>query len=160
MHLKRLLPLLMILALPLISVAQNTHVAEPAKADAAGKGDMAANALGIAIPAAPADQAQVVFFRSHRLLHSINSSSLVQEGDSQVGTLKNGAYFVRLTAPGKHTYSVEILHKDVLTVDLEAGKTYYVRENMRVGVLTERPYLERAEQADFDEHVQGMTRVD
>lgn len=159
MHPKHWLPLLMMLAMPLAHAAPTTP-ATSAQPNPTAPEQTAQKQVQIAIPAAPADKAQIVFFRSWRALHSVMSSNPVWEGDKQVGVLKNGTYFVHVTEPGTHKYQVKVVHENELKLELKAGQTYYVRENVRVGVLTERPNLKLSDARTFEKLADEIKPVD
>ena len=74
----------------------------------------------------------------------------VREGETELGKLRNGNYFVLPVDPGTHQYTVHSEAKDVLTLEVEAGETYYVQGTITMGVLAGRPNLSPSDQAAFD----------
>ena len=115
---------------------------EPATpaAPAASTGKLAPPAAGMG---------QVVFFRPGRLMGAALSFT-VHEGQTGVGKLGNGSYFVVEAAPGEHTFTIQSEAKDSLTLEVEAGETYYVEQTIGMGIMMGRPHLAPAEQAAFD----------
>lgn len=151
MCLKRFAPLLLILALPLAHATQAAIDIQPAPTPSPADTVVVSKGQTITLPPAATDKAQVVFFRSWRLLHAATVvDSAVRDGDQVTGVLTNGSYFVRQFEPGVHEFSVKVAHKDRLKLNLEPGKTYYVRETVRVGFVLTRPYLNVSDLQTFN----------
>jgi hypothetical protein len=72
---------------------------------------------------APSSMGQVVFFRSDRPAGDAPELQ-VREGDADLHALPGGGYFVAVVPPGMHHYSV---NGQVLSLDVEAGRCYYLR---------------------------------
>jgi hypothetical protein len=92
------------------------------------------------LPVPAEGMAQVVFFRPSRLGGMALSFSVREDGKG-VGKLGNGSYFVLDATPGTHAYTIESEAKDTLTLELDGGETYYVTQNISVGVMVGRPHL-------------------
>ena len=75
---------------------------------------------------------------------------IVREGDKELGKLRNGKYFVIYIAPGKHVYVVRSESKDALTIDADAGETYYMQGSIGMGFMVGRPNLAPSKQAAFE----------
>ncbi len=143
----------LLLAAPLVSAqeaatpaAETTPVpvTEPAPTTNAAP----AAAAGIIPP--PADgKGQVVFFREKKFVGAAMSYK-VREGESELGKLGNGSYIVLSVEPGTHQYHMQGETKDVLTLEVEAGETYYVKGGISMGVLAGRPNLSPSDQASFE----------
>lgn len=97
----------------------------------------------------PAGKGQVVFFREKKFAGAAVKYK-VRESDNELGKLSSGSYFVHVTEPGTHTYTVHSEAKDVLNLEVEAGETYYVLGAVSMGILAGRPNLSPAQQSDFD----------
>lgn len=104
-----------------------------------------------AAPAAPAagGEATIVFFRPKKMMGAAVGFK-VREAGVELGKLRNGSYFVLKVAPGKHQYVVHSETEDVLTLEAEAGETYYVQGTLGMGVVAGRPNLSPSDQATFD----------
>ena len=129
-----------LLFLPMLAGAQDapaTVGAAPAVA--------ASNGL---IAAAPADQGQIVFFRESKMMGAAIGFK-VREGETELGKLRNGRYFVVTVAPGVHEYAVQGETKDVLTMEVEPGETYYVKGSLGMGIVAGRPNLSPSDEATF-----------
>jgi hypothetical protein len=125
--------------------AQSAPSAPPADATADAKAPTATGK----VPAPPAGKGQVVFFRPSRFGGMALSFS-VHEGDTGVGKLGNGSYFVLVADPGPHAYSIQSEATDTLNLEVEAGETQYVQQTIGVGILMGRPHLTPSDQAAFD----------
>jgi hypothetical protein len=74
----------------------------------------------------------------------------VREGDVELGRLSNGSFFVIKATPGTHEYTVHSEAKDILTLEVESGETYYVVGGVTVGVVAGRPNLSPSDAATFE----------
>jgi len=118
--------------------ASPAPAAAPAPATASGK-----------VPAPPAGKGQVVFFRPSRFVGMALSFS-VHEGDTGIGKLGNGSYFIQVDDPGPHTFTIQSEVTDALHLEVEAGETQYVQETLGVGIMAARPHLTPSDKATFD----------
>ena len=121
-----------------------TEAAAPAVASAT-----APAATNSKIGAPEAGKAQIVFFRPSKLTGAAIGFK-VREGETELGKLRNGKYFVANVEPGTHQYTVHSEAKDVLTLEVEAGETYYVQGTITMGFMAGRPNLSPSDQAAFD----------
>lgn len=101
------------------------------------------------IGAAPEGKAQIVFFRASKFTGAA-IGFIVREGQTELGKLRNGNYFVATVEPGTHEYTVHSEAKDVLTLEVEAGETYYVQGSISMGFMAGRPNLSPSDQAAFE----------
>jgi hypothetical protein len=105
----------------------------------------------IPIPPPPRGQAQVVFFRAKSVLGTAQWFNVREDG-AALGKLTNGAYFVRTTTPGLHTYtaSTEPEFKDRLKLQIDPGETYFVEGTLTKGLVIGAANLSPSGQAAFD----------
>jgi len=122
-----------------------------AKAEASVEAPAAAT-TGL-IGAAPAGKGQIVFFRASKFAGAAVSFK-VREGETELGKLSSGKYFVTAVEPGKHEYTVHSEAKDVMALEVEAGETYYVQGSISMGFMVGHPNLSPSDQATFD----GMSK--
>lgn len=94
-------------------------------------------------------KAQIVFFRPSKFTGAAIGFK-VREGDTELGKLRSGKYFVANVAPGTHEYTVHSEAKDILTIEVEAGETYYVQGTITMGILAGRPNLSPSDEATFN----------
>ncbi len=107
-----------------------------------------------AIPPPPAGMGQVVFYRSSRMGWAI--SCRVKEGEQVVNRLPPGKYFIHVTTPGAHEYTVRSEARDLLRVEVEEGETQYVRCAIGMGIGLGRPNLSPQSREDFDRRGGGL----
>lgn len=105
-----------------------------------------------------AGKGQVVFFRPGGTGFLIGCG--VNENGERVSGLGNGKYFIVQTAPGTHTYSAKSEAKDVITLEVDPGETYYVRCNIKMGILVGRPNLSPSTKEEFDKVSAKLKYVD
>ena len=87
----------------------------------------------------------IVFFRAKRFLGA-GEGFKVREGEVELGRLRNGTYFTIQVAPGNHQYAVHSIAKDLLTLEVDPGETYYVQANTGVA----GPNLSPSDKATFE----------
>ena len=131
-----------VLMSPVLAFAADTAADAPAAATSAAP---AANTL---IAAAPQDKGQIVFFRESKFVGGAIGFK-VREGEAELGKLRSGKYFVATVEPGKHEYNVHGETRDVLTMEIEAGETYYVQASIGMGIVAGRPNLSPSDEATF-----------
>jgi hypothetical protein len=139
-------------AMPAAAPATATASASQAMAQpapAASADAAAPAATGGAISPPPAGKGQIVFFRPSKFVGAM-ISYMVREGDTELGKISNGSYFVLATDPGTHVYTVHSEAKDNLTLEVEAGETYYVMSGVTMGFMAGRPNLTPSDEATFD----------
>lgn len=128
----------------------NTTAAAPAAA--------APSSAAAAIPPPPAGSATVVFYRPSRFLGA-GVGFIVREGQTELGKLRNGKFFVVQVTPGKHTYEVHSEATDKLTIDADAGEIYYIEGEVGVGVLVGHPHIKPSDKATFEQNRAKLTEV-
>jgi hypothetical protein len=99
--------------------------------------------------AADPSKGTIVFFREKKFAGAAVGYK-VRENDVELGRLRNGSYFVIQAMPGQHQYTVHSEAKDILTLEVDAGETYYVVGGITVGVLAGRPNLSPSDAAAFE----------
>jgi len=134
---------------PAAATTATTTEAAPAAAPAATASPETVNATanGLIAPP-PAGKGQVVFFREKKFKGAAIHFK-VREGDAEVGKLGSGDYFVVPVDPGSHTYAAQTEAKDDLTIQVEAGHTYFVQASISMGFLAGHPNLSATDEASF-----------
>jgi hypothetical protein len=116
-------------------------------------GAAVAESAGGMIARPPAGRGQVVFFRIGQHTDEMWSSCAVREGEgaaaAKLATLGKHRYFVQPTTPGIHQYSTKTEATDRLTLEVEAGETYFVECRLGSGVVLQHSDLRPANEADF-----------
>lgn len=103
-------------------------------------------------PAASApsgDMGTVVFFRESKFAGAAVSFK-VREGETELGKLSSGSYFIAQVPTGPHAFTVHSEAKDILNLEVEKGETYYVQGSISMGVLVGRPNLSPATAETFN----------
>lgn len=106
----------------------------------------------------PAGTATVVFYRPSHYIGGM-VGFIVREGTIELGKLRAGKYFTIHVPPGKHTYVVHSEATDQLTIDADAGETYYIEGEVGMGVIVGHPHLKPSDKAGFDAAQAKLTEV-
>lgn len=117
----------------------------------------AEGAAPIAIPAPPAGKGQIVFFRPGGMGFALGCS--VNENGQKISSLGAGKYFIMVTEPGTHQYSVKSEAKDVLALEVEPDETQYASCKIKMGIMVGRPDI-RPATADEFKASKGLKMVD
>ena len=91
----------------------------------------------------------VVFFRESKFVGG-GMSYKVRENGVEICKLKNGSFCTVQVPVGKHTYDVHSEAKDVLTMEVESGESYYVVGALSVGVFAGHPNLSPSTKEAFE----------
>ena len=108
-----------VLIAPFAAISQDNATA-PAAAPAA---DAAAGGTGT-----------VVFFREKKMM-GMAISFKVRENGVELCKLGSGSFCTVQVPVGKHEYVTKTEAKDVLTMEVESGETYYVQASISMGVV-------------------------
>ena len=119
----------------------------------------AAAAAPAAIPGPPPGKGQVIFWRPGTLVGAALGCG-VNMGDQRISALGRGKYFVLNLDPGTHGFNARSEARDDLTLEVEAGETYYVRCTIRMGFMVGRPNLAPSDAAAFNEKRGDLEYVD
>jgi Protein of unknown function (DUF2846) len=102
------------------------------------------------VVAAPAEgKSNIVFFRPGSMVGAAIRCTVREDG-KMIGRMGSGDYFVHTAEPGTHAFSAETEAKDVVTLETEAGETYYVKCKIAAGFMAGRPNLSPADAPTFD----------
>ena len=75
---------------------------------------------------------------------------LVKSSDGAVGNLTSGSMFYQYYDPGQRTFDVStpsIAGSDLITLDINAGETYFVRGEILMGWPAGRPRLSQEQES-------------
>lgn len=112
----------------------------------------------IAIPAPPAGKGQIVFYRPGGMGFAVGCS--VNEKGQKVSSLGAGKYFIMVTEPGRHEFSVKSEAKDTLALEVEADETQYASCKIKMGFMVGRPDIRPATEAEFRKSKLKMVDAD
>jgi hypothetical protein len=115
----------------------------------------------IAIPPPPQGQGQVVFFRGKSRV-SVGEWFNVREDGQVLGKLTNGAYFVRVTPPGVHTFTAKLEPelKDRLSIKVDPGETYFVEGAVTGGLVIGAANLTPSTRERFNQAAKNLKLAD
>lgn len=105
-------------------------------------------ATPVAIPTPPTGKGQIVFFRPGGMV-GVAMGCSVNENGQKVSSLGAGKYFVMVTEPGAHQFSVKSEAKDVLSLEVEADETQYASCKIKMGIMMGRPDIRPATAEEF-----------
>lgn len=101
----------------------------------------------IAIPAPPAGKGQIVWFRPGGMGFAVGCS--VNENGQKVSSLGAGKYFIMVTEPGRHEFTVKSEATDRLGLEVEADETQYASCKIKMGIMVGRPDIRPATELEF-----------
>ncbi len=116
-----------------------------AEARTAKKEQLKVNTIQLPIP--PKGKGQIVFFRGSGGGVIVGCS--VNENGQKVSSLGDNKYFVMVTDPGRHEFTVKSEAKDLLAVEVEPDETQFVECRIKMGILIGRPDLAPAVEENF-----------
>lgn len=105
-------------------------------------------AADMVIPAPPPGKGQILFYRKGGFAGAAVACS-VHENGQKVSSLGGGKYFIMVTDPGKHEFTVKTEAKDVLTLEVEADETQFVQCKIKMGFMVGRPDIRPSTEAEF-----------
>lgn len=73
-----------------------------------------------------------------------------REGKTEICEMIAGTYCVATVDPGTHTYEVHSEAKNDLTLEVDAGETYYVIGGIAMGLIVNHPTITPAQKTEFD----------
>lgn len=77
-----------------------------------------------------AGKALVFFYRGYSMYPTVNY--YVNDGNKRIGGLSTGTYFYQYADPGRHGYWGQLDFRNDLVMDVEAGRTYYVKSDLEL----------------------------
>jgi len=101
------------------------------------------------VPASMPDKGVVVFYRTN----SIKGAAvhlLIRTSEGAAGNLTNGSMFYQYYDPGPRTFDVStpsIAGSDLISIDVKAGETYFVRGEVLMGWPVGRPKLTQEQES-------------
>lgn len=118
----------------------------PSMANAKSKKDKE-ETVPIALPAPPPGKGQIVFYRPGGMGFAIGCS--VNENGEKISSLGAGKYFILVTDPGTHEYSVKSEATDTLPLLVEPDETQFAMCKIKMGIMVGRPDIRPSTEADF-----------
>lgn len=111
------------------------------------------------IPAPPAGQGQIVFWRPGSLGGAAIGCG-VNIGTERISALGRGKYFVLNLAPGAYEFNAKSEAKDVLNLEVEPGEVSFVKCTIRMGIMVGRPNLAPSNAGEFAAKRSSLKYID
>jgi Protein of unknown function (DUF2846) len=92
------------------------------------------------VPGQPADKALIYVLRPSMIGNAVQSK-LAVDGDWK-GVNRGNNYFYFALDPGEHSFCSAAENRSLLTLNLEAGKTYYLQQHVVLGFAKARTRIE------------------
>ena len=89
----------------------------------------------------PADGKAMVYVLRPTMMGNKVQTKLAVDGDWK-GVNRGNTYFFFELAPGEHYVCSKAENHNVMTLNIEAGKTYYLQQHIAMGVLKARTSIE------------------
>jgi hypothetical protein len=102
----------------------------------------------VQIPAPPAGKGQIVFYRTGTIMGAAMGCADNEHG-AKISSLGAGRYFILVTEPGRHEYTVKSEAKDVLALEVESDETQYAMCRIKMGIMAGRPDLRPSTEVEF-----------
>jgi hypothetical protein len=96
------------------------------------------SATPAALPQLESGKGLVVFYRLGELGGAAIRFNL-NHTEGFMGQLLNDTWLYKSVEPGTHTFWAQVISRDSITIEVEPGKTYYVKGVVRMGLRAGRP---------------------
>lgn len=96
------------------------------------------------MPTAKKHMALVYFYRESKFAGGAMRYSIFEgekKEEKRIGALPNGSFFYVYRKPGTYTFWAETEVVDSATLELESGKTYFIKGEIEMGFMVGRPNL-------------------
>lgn len=92
------------------------------------------------LPQVQSEKGLVYFYREKAFVGG-GMSYYVCENGEKLGALQSGTFFFVEPEPGLHIYTAKTETENKVTLEIEKGKTYYIKGEIKMGVLVGQPEL-------------------
>lgn len=99
------------------------------------------------LPEPEADKGLVIFYRASAFKGKAIRFN-INHAEGTLGQLLAGTYLYKHLEPGEHSFWSQAISQDSITVNVEAGHTYYVKGEVQMGVLAGRPKFTQMSESD------------
>lgn len=83
----------------------------------------------------------IVYFYRIKAFTGAAVSYDIHQGDKIIGSIKNGTYFYQILEPSRYQFWAKTEARKEVIINVEAGKTYYVKCEVGMGILVGRPKM-------------------
>ena len=108
-------------------------------------------ALSDSLPAVKPDKGLVVFYRLSKAKGAAIRFEINDSAKGSIGVLSNGTIIQKDLEPGEHTFTVRsasVSGQDSITLNVEAGKIFYIKGEVLWGWPAGRPKFTRMSDSD------------
>jgi PBP1b-binding outer membrane lipoprotein LpoB len=106
---------------------------------------------------APKDAANLYIYRNENFGTAVKMPVLVD--DMAVGDTVAHSYILKQVTPGSHTITSKSENDATLTLSTEAGKNYYVWQEVKMGLLMARSKLSQVSEEEGKQGVMESKRI-
>lgn len=107
------------------------------------------------VPAAMPDKGLIIFYRTGRL-RGAAISPYVNHAQGPLGQLFNNSHVYKYLDPGSHTFWSQVISQDAIMIFVEAGQTYFVKAEIRMGWYAGRPKFYQVPEAKGRSQMAGV----
>jgi hypothetical protein len=107
------------------------------------------------LPQLESGKGLVIFYRVGRLGGAAIRFNL-NHAEGFMGQLLNDTWLYKSVEPGEHTFWAQVISQDSITIEVEVGKTYYVKGVVRMGFRAGRPTFIRVSDEEGLKDLAGL----
>ncbi|RLA14799.1 MAG: hypothetical protein DRQ59_02580 [Gammaproteobacteria bacterium] len=112
-------------------------------------------ARSVDLPQLEAGKGMVVFYRLGKFGGSAIRFNL-SHAEGFMGQLLNDTWLYKSVEPGEHTFWSQVISQDSITIRVEAGKTYYVKGVVKMGLVVGRPTFTQVSEEEGLKDLAGL----
>ncbi len=104
-------------------------------------------ALSVELPEVKQDKGVIIFYR----LSSFKGKAIrfnINHSEGSAGQLLSGTYLYLYLKPGEHKFWSQAISQDSISINVQAGKKYYVKGEVLMGVFAGRPRFTHMPEAE------------
>jgi len=109
-------------------------------------------------PTPSPDKGLVYFYLKGGILETTALYS-VEQDNQFIGSLEENAYLFVFSEPGNHIFTSNSESESAITINVEAGKTYYVKCDIKKGLFAGHPRFKLADERKANEVIQYLKDV-
>jgi hypothetical protein len=107
------------------------------------------------VPAVIPGKGLVIFYRTGRM-RGAAISPIVHHAQGPIGQLYNNSHVYSYFDPGSQTFWAQVISQDAITLFVEAGQTYFVKAEIRMGWYAGRPHFYQVSESKGRSELPGV----
>ena len=107
------------------------------------------------LPRLEAGKGMVVFYRLGKFGGGAIRFNL-NHAEGSMGQLSNDTWLYKSVEPGEHTFWSQVISQDSITISVEAGRTYYVKGVVKMGLVVGRPTFTQVSEQEGLKDLAGL----